>query len=143
MESLSTTELRRMISLMKDRDTVTQAWRTILALFIVNREEMRDEHKASIAERRRKYEEEIDEYLKRSKELTTAGKSRISKDGKFLHVKAGSLSRYMIGMLTSYPKPDLLKLIEALTGTPILEELEILIQLKDIVKENSESSVFT
>ena len=50
--------------------------------------------------------------------MTAAGKSRISKDGKFLHVKAGSLSRYRIGMLASYPKPDLLKLIEALTELP-------------------------
>ena len=46
-------------------------------------------------------------------------------------------------MLASYSKPDLLKLIEALTGTPILEELEILVQLKDIVNGNADNSVFT
>ena len=96
-----------------------------------------------LLENRRKYELEIDESMRKSEELTAAGKSRISKDRKFLNVKAGSLSRYRLWMLASYPKPDLLKLIEALTGTPILEELEILIQLKDIIKENSESSVFT
>lgn len=143
MESLSTIELRRVVSLMKDRDTTTQAWRTILSVFIVNREEMRDEHNALLTERRRKYEYDIDAYLKRSEELTAAGKSRISKDGKFLHFKAGSLSRYRIGMLASYPKPDLLKLIEALTGTPMLEELVLLVQIKEKVEKSSKSSVFT
>jgi len=34
-----------------------------------------------------------------------------------------------------------LKLIEALTGTEILEELEILVHLKDLIREESESSV--
>ena len=128
---------------MNGKDSATKAWRTVLAVFVVNREEMIDEHRALLTEKRRKYEHDIDEYIRRSEELKAAGKSRISKDGKFLNVKAGSLSRYMIGMLASYPKQDLLKLIEALTDTPILEELEILVQIKNIIEKGSESSVFT
>ena len=45
-------------------------------------------------------------------------------------------------MLDGYSKTDQLKLIEALTGTQILEELEILVQLKDLVREESKVSVF-
>ncbi|KAL8135457.1 hypothetical protein AgCh_010197 [Apium graveolens] len=59
---------------------------------------MRDEHRTLLAEKRRKYEHDIDEYIRRSEELKAAGKSRISKDGRFLNVKAGSLSRYKIGL---------------------------------------------
>jgi len=46
-------------------------------------------------------------------------------------------------MLARYPKPDLLKQIEALADTPILEELEILVQIKNIIEKESDSSVFT
>ena len=46
-------------------------------------------------------------------------------------------------MLDSYPKPDFLKLMEALTNTPILEELEILVQIKNIIEKGLESSIFT
>jgi len=143
MDSLSIVELKRVISLMNGKDSATKAWRTVLAVFVVNREEMRDEHRALLAEKRRKYEHDIDEYIRRSEELKAAGKSRISKDGRFLNIKAGSLSSYRIGMLARYPKPDLLKLIEALTDTPILEELEILVQIKNIIEKESDSSVFT
>ncbi|KAL8119997.1 hypothetical protein AgCh_017215 [Apium graveolens] len=96
MDSLSIVELKRVLSLMNGKDTATKAWRTVLAVFVVNREEMRDEHRALLAEKRRKYEHDIDEYIRRSEELKVAGKSRISKDGRFLNVKAGSLSRYRI-----------------------------------------------
>ena len=75
--------------------------------------------------------------------MKAIGKSRISKDGRFLNIKAGSLSSYRIGMLVRYPKPDLLKLIEALADTPILKELEILVQIKNIIEKESDSSVFT
>ena len=107
------------------------------------REERREKHQLELDERRRKYEEELDQFIKRSKELTEAGRSRISKDGRFLNIRAGSFSRFRLGMLEGYPKGDKLKLIEALTGTEILEELEILVQLKDMVRKESESSVFT
>jgi len=71
---------------MNGKDSATKAWRTILAVFVVNREEMRDKHKELLAERRRKYEHDIDEYIRRSEELKATGKSRISKDGRFLNI---------------------------------------------------------
>ena len=107
------------------------------------REERREKHQLELDERRRKYEEELDQFIKRSKELTEAGRSRISKDGRFLNIRAGSFSRFRLGMLEGYPKGVNLKPIEALTGTEILEELEILVQLKDMIRKDSESSVFT
>ena len=131
-----------MISLLKDKDTATRAWRSVLAEWLIAREERKDKYQAKMEEKKRKYNEEIDMFIKRSEELKAAGKSRISKDGKFLNIKAGSFSRFRIGMLDGYSKPDQLKLIEALTGTQILEELEILVQLKDLIREESRSTVF-
>ena len=58
-----------------------------------------------------------------------------------MNIKAGSFSRFRIGLLDGYSNPDKLKLIEALTGTEILEELEILVHLKDLIRKESESSV--
>lgn len=45
-------------------------------------------------------------------------------------------------MLESYPKPDLLKLIDALEETEILEELELRVHLRDILRKEDEKSVF-
>ncbi|KAL8091618.1 hypothetical protein AgCh_034031 [Apium graveolens] len=60
-DSLSIVELKRVISLMNGKDSATKACRTVLAVFMVNRE--------LLAERRRKYEHDIDEYIRRSEDL--------------------------------------------------------------------------
>ena len=142
METLSPTEIKSVISLLKDKDAATRAWRSVLAEWLIAREERKDKLQAESEEKRRKYDEEIDMFIKTSEELKAKGMSRISKDGKFLNIKAGLFSRFRIGMLNSYPKQDKLELIEALTGTPILEELEILVHLKDLIREESRSTVF-
>ncbi|KAL8092599.1 hypothetical protein AgCh_034747 [Apium graveolens] len=108
MDTLSPTEIKRVISLLKDKDTATRAWRSVLAEWLIAREERRARGIAEYEEKRRKYDEEIE----------------------------------IIEMLDGYPKQDRLKLIEALTGTPIIEELEILVYLKDLIKEESKVPVF-
>ena len=35
MKTLSSTEIKRVISLMKDKDTVTKAWRSVLAEWLI------------------------------------------------------------------------------------------------------------
>ena len=50
---------------MNGKDSATKAWRTVLAVFVVNREEMRDKHRDLLAEKRRKCEHDIDEYIRR------------------------------------------------------------------------------
>ena len=109
---------------------------------MIAREDRRAKSKAEHEEKGRKYDEDIDMFIKTSEELKAKGMSRISKDGKFLNVKAGSFSRFRIGMLDGYHKPDKLKLIEALTGTQILEELEILVHLKDLIRKDTNGSAF-
>ncbi|KAL8155036.1 hypothetical protein AgCh_000424 [Apium graveolens] len=83
LDSLSPTEIKRMISLLNDKDTATRAWRSILAEWLITREETRKRNEAEFEERRRKYDEEIEMFIKRSEELKAKGMSRISKDGKF------------------------------------------------------------
>ena len=68
--------------------------------------------------------------------------SRISKDGRFLNVKAGTFSKFKIDLLSGYPKPDRLKLVEALRGTPIIWELEILVYLMDLIREEIKDTIF-
>ncbi|KAL8094724.1 hypothetical protein AgCh_036296 [Apium graveolens] len=119
MDTFSPTEIKRVISLLKDKDTATRAWRSVLAEWLIVREEMRARNKAEYEERKRKYDEEIEMYIKRSEELKAKGMSRISKDGRFLNVKADTFSKFRIDLLSGYPKPDRLKLVEALRGTPI------------------------
>ena len=97
--------------------------------------------KAEYEEKKRKYDEEIEMYIKISEELKAKGMSRISKDGRFLKVKVGSFSKFKIEILDGYPKQDRLKLIEALSGTPIVEELEILVQLRDILREETKAKI--
>ncbi|KAL8123250.1 hypothetical protein AgCh_011283 [Apium graveolens] len=89
MDTLSPTEIKGVISLLKDKDTATRAWRSVLAEWLIAREERRARSKAEYEEKKRKYDEEIEMYIKRSEELKAKGMSRISKDGRFLNVKAG------------------------------------------------------
>ncbi|KAL8093077.1 hypothetical protein AgCh_035094 [Apium graveolens] len=103
MDTLSPTEIKRVISLLKDKDTATRAWRSILAEWLIAREERRARSKAEYKEKRRKYDEEIEMYIKRSEELKAKGMIRISKDGRFLYVKASSFSRFRIEMLDETP----------------------------------------
>ena len=118
------------------------AWRSVLAEWLIVREERRARNKVKYEEKIRNYDEEIEMYIKRSEELKAKGMSIISKDGRFLNVKAGSFSKFRIKMLDVYTKQDRLKLIEALTNTPIIEELEILVYLKDLIREESKVPVF-
>ncbi|KAL8148093.1 hypothetical protein AgCh_005438 [Apium graveolens] len=138
MDTFSFKEIERVISLLKDKDTATRAWRFVLAEWLIVREEIRARNKDEYEERKMKYEEEIEMYIQRSEDLKTKGMNRISKDGRFLNVKAGTFSKFRIDLLSDYPKPDRLKLVEALRGTPIIEELEILIYLKDLIREETE-----
>ncbi|KAL8124640.1 hypothetical protein AgCh_012334 [Apium graveolens] len=142
MDSLSPTEIKRVISLLKDKDTATRAWRSVLAEWLIEREERRKRNEVEYEERKRKYDEEIEMFIKRSEELKAKGMSRISKDGKFLNIKAGKLSRFRIDLLDNgYPKADRIKLVEALSGTPIVEELKILVYLKDLFREEAEVKI--
>ncbi|KAL8116264.1 hypothetical protein AgCh_022680 [Apium graveolens] len=140
MDSLSHTEIKRVISFLKDKDTATRAWRLILAEWLIEREERRKRNEAEYEERIRKYDEEIEMFIKRLEELKAKGTSGISKDGKFLNINAGKFLRFKIDLLDSgYPKADRLKLVEALSGTPIIEELEILDYLKDLIRKEAEA----
>ncbi|KAL8126474.1 hypothetical protein AgCh_013673 [Apium graveolens] len=120
MDSFSPTEIKRVISLLKDKDTATRAWRSVLAEWLIVREERRARNESEYEEKIRKYNEEIEMYIKRSEELKAKGMNIISKDGKFLNIKAGKFIRFRIDFLDGYPNPDRLKLMEALRGTPIL-----------------------
>ena len=142
MDSLSPTEIKRIISLLKDKDTSTRAWRSVIAEWLIEREETRKRNEAESEERRRKYDEEIEMYIKRYEELKEKGMSRISKDGKFLNIKAGQFSRFRIDLLDKgYSKAARQELIEALSGTPIIEELEILDYLKDLQREQTDVKI--
>ena len=112
---------------------------------MITREETRKRNEAESEERRRKYDEEIEMFIKRLEELKAKGMIRISKDGKFLNIKAGGFSRFRIDLLDSgYPKVARQKLVEALSGTPIIEELDILDHLKDKLREETDTkTVFT
>ena len=115
-----------MISLLKDKDTATRAWRSVLAEWLIEREERRKRNEAEYEERKRKYDEEIEIYIKGSEELKAKGMSRISKDGKFLNIKVDKFTRFRIDLLNGYRKTDRLKLVGALNETPIKEGLEFL-----------------
>ncbi|KAL8105142.1 hypothetical protein AgCh_029073 [Apium graveolens] len=93
MDSLSPTEIKRIISLLKDKDTTTRAWRSVIAEWLIEREETRKRNKVEAEERRRNYDEEIEIFIERSEELKAKEISRISKDGKFLNIKASGFSR--------------------------------------------------
>ncbi|KAL8125610.1 hypothetical protein AgCh_013039 [Apium graveolens] len=107
--------------------------------WLIEREDIRARNKAESEERIRKYNEEIEMYMKRSEELKAKGMSKISKDGKFLNIKAGKFIRFKIDLLNGYPETDKLKLVEALSETPIIEELEILVYLKDLISEETKA----
>ncbi|KAL8088686.1 hypothetical protein AgCh_038456 [Apium graveolens] len=98
MDSLSPTEIKRVISLLKDKDTATRAWRSVLAEWLIAREERRARSKAEYEEKKMRYDKETEMYIKRSEKLKVKGMSSISKDGRFLNVKAGSFSRFKIEM---------------------------------------------
>ncbi|KAL8132716.1 hypothetical protein AgCh_008261 [Apium graveolens] len=119
-------------SKLMDKDTATRAWRSVLAEWLIEREETKKREEAEAEERRRNFDKEIEMYIKRSEELKTKKMSRISKDGKFLNIKADQFSRFQIDLLDKgYSKAARQELMEALSGTPIVEELEILDYLKD------------
>ncbi|KAL8124703.1 hypothetical protein AgCh_012378 [Apium graveolens] len=80
METFSPTEIKRVISLLKDKETVPKAWRSVLAEWLVEREEKRARDEVEREERKRKYIEEIEMYIQRSEELKARGMSRIIKD---------------------------------------------------------------
>ena len=89
---------------------------------MITREERRKRNEAESEERVRKYDEKIEMFIKRSGELKAKGMSGISKDGKFLNIKAGGFSRFIIDLLDSgYPKVARQKLVEALSGKPIID----------------------
>ncbi|KAL8105191.1 hypothetical protein AgCh_029112 [Apium graveolens] len=73
----------------------------VLDEWLIEREEIKKRNEAEAEERRRRYDEEIEMYIKRSEELKTKGMSRISKDGRFLNIKAGGFSRFCIKFLDS------------------------------------------
>ncbi|KAL8147241.1 hypothetical protein AgCh_004822 [Apium graveolens] len=81
------------VSMREDKDTATRAWRSVLAEWLIEREETKKRNEAEAEERRRKYDEEIEMYIKRLEELKAKGMSRISKDGKFSNIKMGGFSR--------------------------------------------------
>ncbi|KAL8121467.1 hypothetical protein AgCh_018263 [Apium graveolens] len=99
MDTLSTTEFKRVISLMRDKDTITRAWRVVLCVWVRER----DERNA-----RAKVEKE-------------------EKDRKF--------SRFRDGYLNGYSPDEWLKLAESLRGTEIIEELQVLVNLKDLIRK--------
>ncbi|KAL8099125.1 hypothetical protein AgCh_031707 [Apium graveolens] len=94
------------VTLREDKDAATRAWRSVLAEWLIVREERRARNKAEYEDRKRKYDEEIE----------------------------------MIDLLSGYLKPDRLKLVEALRGTPIIEELEILVYLNDLIREETKDT---
>ncbi|KAL8126091.1 hypothetical protein AgCh_013393 [Apium graveolens] len=78
------------------KDTITRAWRSSLS-----------------EERRRRHDEEIHMYIKRLEELKAKGMSRISKDGRFLNIRAGGFSRFCIEVLDQvYPKDELTEFLK-------------------------------
>ncbi|KAL8121442.1 hypothetical protein AgCh_018245 [Apium graveolens] len=60
MDSLDPTEIKRVISLLKGKDTVTRACRSSLAEWLIKRDETKKRDKAKSKERRRRHDEEID-----------------------------------------------------------------------------------
>ncbi|KAL8119768.1 hypothetical protein AgCh_017032 [Apium graveolens] len=48
-------KIKRVISLLKDKDTATRAWRSVLAEWLIEREERRKRNEAESEERVRKY----------------------------------------------------------------------------------------
>ncbi|KAL8135422.1 hypothetical protein AgCh_010171 [Apium graveolens] len=73
----------------------------VIAEWLIEREETRKRNEVEAEERRRKYDEEIEIFIKRSEELKAKGMSRISKDGKFLNIKASDFSRFRMDLLDS------------------------------------------
>ena len=63
--------------------------------------------------------------------------SRLSKDGHFQNIKVSRFSRFRAGYLNGYSLDEWLKLVEALRGTKILEEMEVLVTLKDLIRKES------
>ena len=70
-------------------------------------------------------------------ELKAKGMSRISKDGHFLNILAGRFSRFRVNYLNGYSLEDWLNLVEALRGIEIIEELQMLVNLKDLIRKES------
>ncbi|KAL8094278.1 hypothetical protein AgCh_035977 [Apium graveolens] len=102
MDTISTTEIKRVISLLKDKDTSTMAWRSVLGVWFIVREEKRAKETAEREEKDIKYAEEIEMFEQRSEELKAKGMSRIFKDGHFLNIKVGRFSRVRVDYLNSY-----------------------------------------
>ncbi|KAL8109073.1 hypothetical protein AgCh_025243 [Apium graveolens] len=101
------------------------------------RDERREKQKAEKEERGRKYAVNISMFEQRTNELKAKGMSRISKDGHFLNIKVGRFSRFRVGYLNGYSLDDWIKLVEDLRGTKIIEELQVLVNLKDLIRKES------
>ncbi|KAL8088994.1 hypothetical protein AgCh_038666 [Apium graveolens] len=104
-------------------------------------EETKKRDKAEVEERRRRHDKEIEMYIKRSEELKAKGMSRISKDGRFLNIRVGGVLRFCIEFLDQgYSKEARQKLVKALSGTPIIEELEFFDKLKDRLRKEADNA---
>ncbi|KAL8149080.1 hypothetical protein AgCh_006184 [Apium graveolens] len=68
MDTLLTTEFKRVISLMKDNDTIIRAWKVELCVWVRERDERNAKAKAEKEEKDRKYAEEIARLEQRSNE---------------------------------------------------------------------------
>ena len=62
--------------------------------------------------------------------------SRISKHVHFLNIKVGRFSRFRVGYLNGYSLDEWLKLVKALRGTEIIKELQVLVNLKDLIRKD-------
>ncbi|KAL8125088.1 hypothetical protein AgCh_012672 [Apium graveolens] len=59
VDTLSTTEFKRVISLMKDNDTISRAWKAVLCVLMRERNERNAKARDEKEEKDRKYAEEI------------------------------------------------------------------------------------
>ncbi|KAL8107436.1 hypothetical protein AgCh_024003 [Apium graveolens] len=135
IENYSTVELERVISLMTGKDAFTKMRRVELARKLKERDERHAREKDEREANAIKKANEIDMFEKRSNELKVKGLSRVSSDGVFLNIKTHRFLRYKIKYLDSCSVNEWLKLMEALRGTEIIEELECLVKLKDLIRE--------
>ncbi|KAL8100093.1 hypothetical protein AgCh_032379 [Apium graveolens] len=119
---------------MRDKDIITRDWKVVLCVWVRERDERNVRAKAEKEEKDRKYAEELVRLEQRSNELKAKGMSRLSKDEHFLNIKAGRFSRFRVGYLNGYSLDEWLKLVEALRGIEIIEELQVLVNLKDLIK---------
>ncbi|KAL8120721.1 hypothetical protein AgCh_017776 [Apium graveolens] len=127
---------------MKDNDTITRAWKAVLCVWVRERDERNAREKDEKEEKDRKYAEELARLEQRSNELREKGLSRLSKDEHFLNIKLGIFSRFRVGYLNEYSLDEWLKLVEVLRGTKIIEELQVLVNLKNLIRKEPDYDDF-